>query len=83
MAVFHAAKYGGTSSTSPDSLSRESSKSTSKTVAKNAENQRRSELEQGFNNVQTRRENRLRQLRDVAAESLRCAYTDFRYDSLC
>ena len=40
---------------------RVSSKSTSKTVAKNAENQRRRELEQGFNNVQTRRENRVRQ----------------------
>ena len=49
---------------------RESSKSTSKTVAKNAENQRRRELEQGFNNVQTRRENRVRQLRDVAEDYL-------------
>jgi integrase len=49
---------------------RESSKSTSKTVAKNAENQRRRELEQGFNNVQKRRENRVRQLRDVADEYL-------------
>ena len=37
-------------------------------MAKNAENQRRRELEQGFNNVQTRRENRVRQLRDVAAD---------------
>jgi hypothetical protein len=35
---------------------RESSKSTSKTVAKNAETQRRRELEQGFNNVPKRRE---------------------------
>ncbi len=49
---------------------RESSKSTSKTVAKNAENQRRRELEQGFNNVQKRRENRVRRLRDVAEEYL-------------
>ncbi len=49
---------------------RESSKSTSKTVAKNAENQRRRELELGFNNVQNRRENRIRQLRDVAGEYL-------------
>ena len=49
---------------------RESSKSTSKTVAKNAENQRRRELEQGFNNVQNRRENRVRRLRDVADEYL-------------
>jgi integrase len=51
-------------------LIRESSKSTSKTVAKNAENQRRRELEQGFNNVQTRREIRIRQLRDVAEDYL-------------
>ena len=49
---------------------RESSKSTSKTVAKNAESQRRRKLEQGFNNVQKRRENRIRQLRDVADEYL-------------
>jgi hypothetical protein len=51
-------------------LIRESSKSTSKTVAKNAESQRRRELEQGFNNVQTRREIRIRQLRDVAEDYL-------------
>jgi hypothetical protein len=51
-------------------LIRKSSKSTSKTVAKNTENQRRRELEQGFNNVQTRREIRIRQLRDVAEDYL-------------
>jgi len=51
-------------------LIRESSKSTSKTVAKNVENQRRRELKQGFNNVQTRREIRIRQLRDVAEDYL-------------
>jgi hypothetical protein len=39
-------------------------------VVKNAENQTRRELEQDFNNVQTRRENRVRQLRDVAADYL-------------
>ena len=33
----------------------------SRTVAKNAESQRRRELEQGFNNVRTRREIRIRQ----------------------
>jgi hypothetical protein len=49
---------------------RESSKSTSKTVAKNAESQRRRELEQGFNNVPKKRETRVRQLRDVADEYL-------------
>jgi hypothetical protein len=43
---------------------RESSKSTSKTVAKNAENQRRRELEEGFNNVPKRRQSRIRQLRE-------------------
>jgi hypothetical protein len=70
MAIFPRGKSGGTSSTSPGRLIRESSKSTSKTVAKNAENQRRRELEQGFNNLQNRRENRVRQLRDVADEYL-------------
>ena len=49
---------------------RESSKSTSKTVAKEAESQRRRELEQGFNNVQQKRESRIRPLRDVAKEYL-------------
>ncbi len=49
---------------------RESSRSTSKTVAKNSEAQRRRELEQGFNNVQQRRESRVRPLRDVAKEYL-------------
>jgi hypothetical protein len=49
---------------------RESTKSTSKTVAKDAESQRRRELEQGFNNVQMRRVNRVRQLREVAKEYL-------------
>jgi integrase len=49
---------------------RESSKSTSKTVAKNAESQRRRELEQGYHNLSQRRENRIRQLRDVAEEYL-------------
>ncbi len=49
---------------------RESAKSTSKTVAKDAENQRRRELEQGFHNLRQRRENRIRLLRDVADEYL-------------
>jgi integrase len=51
-------------------LIRESAKSTSKTVAKDAENQRRRELEQGFHNLKQRREIRIRQLRDVADEYL-------------
>jgi len=51
-------------------LIRKLSKSISKTVAKNAENQRRRKLEQGFNNVQTGREIRIRQLRDVAEDHL-------------
>lgn len=49
---------------------RESAKTTSKTVAKDAENQRRRELEQGYHNLPQRRENRIRQLRDVADEYL-------------
>ncbi len=49
---------------------RESAKSTSKTVAKDAENQRRRELEQGYHNLRQKRENRIRLLRDVADEYL-------------
>jgi hypothetical protein len=49
---------------------RESTKSTSKTLAKDAENQRRRELEQGFHNLKQRRENRVRLLGDVAVEYL-------------
>jgi hypothetical protein len=49
---------------------RESAKSTSKTVAKDAENQRRRELEQGFHNLRNLREHRIRMLRDVADEYL-------------
>jgi hypothetical protein len=39
-------------------------------VAKDAENQRRREIEQGFHNLKQRRENRIRQLRDVPDEYL-------------
>jgi hypothetical protein len=39
-------------------------------VAKNAENQRRRELEQGYHNLTQRRENRIQVLRDVAEEYL-------------
>jgi integrase len=49
---------------------RESAKSTSKTVARDAENQRRRELEQGYHNLSQRRESRIRLLRDVAKEYL-------------
>jgi integrase len=49
---------------------RESSKSTSKTVAKDAENQRRRELEQGYHNLRQKREIRIRLLRDIADEYL-------------
>ena len=38
---------------------RESTKATSKTVAKEAERQRRRELEQGYNNIGDRREERI------------------------
>ena len=49
---------------------RESSKSTSKTVAKNAEQQRRRELETGFHNIREVRQHRIRYLRDVVDEYL-------------
>jgi len=49
---------------------RESSKSTSKTVARDAENQRRRELEQGYHNLRQKREIRIRLLRDIADEYL-------------
>ena len=46
----------------------ESSKSTSKTVAKTAEQNRRRELEQGFNNVSDTRRDRIRTFGEVATE---------------
>ena len=49
---------------------RESTKSTSKVVAKAAEQQRRRDLEHGFHNITEIRENRIRLLRDVAAQYL-------------
>jgi len=51
-------------------LIRESTKSTSKTVAKDAEKQRRRELEAGFNNITETREQRIRSLREVIDECL-------------
>src|SRR5712664_3451400 len=47
-----------------------SSKSTSKTVAKSAEQQRRRELETGFHNIREVRQHRIRYLRDVIDEYL-------------
>jgi integrase len=49
---------------------RESSKSTSKTVAGDAERKRRRELEKGFNGISDQRRERVRTLADVAAEYL-------------
>ena len=46
----------------------ESSKSPSKTVAKNAEQKRRRELEEGFNNLTDTRHERVRTFSDVADE---------------
>ena len=46
----------------------ESSKSTSKTIAKTAEQNRRRELEQGFNNVSDMRYERIRTFDEVATE---------------
>jgi integrase len=51
-------------------LIRESSKSTSKTVAKEAEKQRRRELEAGFNNITEMRQQRIRSLREIIDEYL-------------
>ncbi len=48
----------------------ESSKSTSKTVAKGAEQQRRRELEAGFHNLKEVRQQRIRCLREIIAEYL-------------
>ncbi len=47
---------------------RESSKSPSKTVAKNAEQKRKRELEEGFNNFTDQRHERIRTFNDVADE---------------
>lgn len=49
---------------------RESAKTTSKTVAKQAEQNRRRELERGFNGVEDVREERIRSVKDIAREYL-------------
>ena len=51
-------------------LFRESSKSTSKTVAKDAEKQRRRELEAGFHNIADVRQQRIRSLEAIIDEYL-------------
>jgi len=51
-------------------LVRESSKSTSKTIAKSAEQERRRELEAGYNNVKEVRQNRIRTLAEIIVEYL-------------
>ena len=43
----------------------ESTKATSKTVAKLAEQKRRRELEEGFNSIEDRRDERIRTIREV------------------
>lgn len=48
----------------------ESSKSTSKTIAKNAEKERRKELEAGFNNIKDIRVERVRPLEEVISDYL-------------
>src|SRR5258708_1579106 len=50
---------------------RESAKTTSKTVAKQAEQNRRRELERGFNGVADAREDRIRPIKEIAAEYLK------------
>ena len=49
---------------------RESAKTTSKTVAKLAEQQRRRDLEKGFNGLEDRRDDRIRSISDLSAEYL-------------
>lgn len=51
-------------------LIRESSKSTSKTMAKDAEKQRRRELESGFHNLSQARQQRIRSLKEIIDEYL-------------
>ena len=49
---------------------RESAKTTSKTVAKLAEQQRRRELEKGFNGIEDNRDDRIRSVAELASEYL-------------
>src|SRR5437588_4177743 len=49
---------------------RESAKTSSKTVAKQAEQNRRRELERGFNGVEDKREDRVRSIKEMAATYL-------------
>ena len=49
---------------------RESAKTTSKTVAKQAEQNRRRELERGFNGIEDARAERVRPVKEIAAEYL-------------
>jgi hypothetical protein len=51
-------------------LIRETSKSTSRTVAKEAERERRRELEAGYNNVKEVRRNRIRLLAEIIGDYL-------------
>src|ERR1017187_10453088 len=46
---------------------RESAKTGSKTVAREAEKQRRRELEEGFNNIADRRDERVRTMKELAS----------------
>lgn len=47
---------------------RESAKTTSKTIAKDAEKNRRRELERGFNGLEDKREERIRSIKEMATE---------------
>lgn len=48
----------------------ESARTASKTIAKLAEQKRRRELEEGFNSIEDRREERIRTIREVASDYL-------------
>ncbi len=53
---------------------RESTRTTSKTVAKLAEHNRRRDLERGFNGIEDNREHRVRSISEIAAEHLQDYY---------
>jgi hypothetical protein len=52
----------------------ESTKATSKTVAKLAEQKRRRELEEGFNSIEDRRDERIRTIKEVAKSTSKATF---------
>jgi hypothetical protein len=70
------AESGGTSFTSPGNSSVNLQSRPSKTVATNAEQQRRRELETGFHNLKEVRQQRIRRLNDIVDEYLVGVHAD-------